>query len=77
MKQYPYLDTPYNSCDGAHDTLGEIRRLETGGGAGALLCKDCYKRELRWRLTRIFDGVEYDMPRWEDLKVDQEAINAR
>lgn len=69
-----YLNPPYNSCDGAHDTLGEIRRLETGGGAGALLCLDCYKKELRYRLGRIFDGVEQEMPRWEDLTVDQEKV---
>lgn len=69
----------YNTCsfdsEHAHGFIGEVRRLDTGGGGAVEVCREHYKKELRWRLQRIFEGVNYEMPRWEDLEITQEAVN--
>jgi hypothetical protein len=47
----------------------QVRILPTGGGSNAILCKSCYINEIEFRKYRINQGVDYELPKWEDLKV--------
>ena len=60
------------NCDGDKCTCthGEVRRLPTGGGSNAILCRTCYRHEMSWRMERnkqLSPENHYDFPRWEDL----------
>lgn len=44
MVQKQYCD----SCS----KLKNVKRISLGGGAGAFLCSDCLKKELKWRRMR-------------------------
>jgi len=59
------------NCDGDHcrSEVGEVRLLPVGGSGNAILCNDCFNHEMRFRRERIKEGVEFDLPRWEDLKI--------
>jgi hypothetical protein len=41
-----------DKCGGHFTKAGSVRRLDTGGGSGAYLCKKCWKTEMKWRLMR-------------------------
>lgn len=46
---------PYNNaCDYGHEVsgAGQVRRLDTGGGSGAYLCREHWKKEMEWRKER-------------------------
>jgi hypothetical protein len=60
----------YN-CDGGRCVRdrGQIRVLPTGGDANALLCHACFNHEMAWRRERIKEGIPYELPKWEELKV--------
>jgi len=68
-----------NSCDGGDmcngQTDNETRLLPIGGGGNLILCRECYGVELEFRLNRIMEGVEQDMPTWESLEVREYNIN--
>lgn len=38
-------------CDFGHEAK-KVRRLDTGGGSGAFLCKKHWEQEMRWRKQR-------------------------
>ena len=54
-------------CNGQTDS--ETRLLPVGGNGNLILCRECYGVELSFRLNRIMEGVEQDMPTWEGLAV--------
>lgn len=62
-----------NPCDSGDvcngQTSGETRLLPLGSSGNIILCRDCYKVELSFRLNRIMEGVEQDMPTWDSLTV--------
>jgi len=66
-----------NACDGGHETGGEIRRLDTGGGSAVLVCRRCYRKEIAWRRLRneeLQESCKFDLPTWESLEVDQPGM---
>jgi hypothetical protein len=62
-----------SNCDGSGPhTQGEVRILPTGPHSNAILCSQCYIRELAWRRERNKDlapDVRFDLPTWDSLKV--------
>lgn len=40
------------ACDHGHETIGSVRRLDTGGGSGLFLCRKHWYSEMRWRKMR-------------------------
>lgn len=51
---------------------GEVRVLPTGGSSNAILCKECFKYELRYRASRNIElskACVFKLPNWEDLEV--------
>ena len=62
-----------NPCDSGDicngQTVGETRLLPVGGNGNLILCRECYGVELSFRLNRIMEGVEQDMPIWDSLTV--------
>lgn len=59
------------NCGGSHchSRKGEVRLLPTGGDSNAILCRSCFRHEMKYRKERIAEGVEFDLPKWNDLKV--------
>lgn len=64
------------NCDGSgphamfSDCIAEVRRIPTGGGAGAILCYACYRREIRYREERNARVAHpFALPEWEALQV--------
>lgn len=62
------------NCDGAQcrKPTGEVRRLPTGGGSNAILCRWCFQYEIEWRKERnrlLGDDNLFDLPAWGDLEV--------
>lgn len=59
------------NCDNdlCASSTGEVRTLPVGGGGNAILCRHCYSREMEFRRERISEGVDFDLPLWESLKV--------
>jgi hypothetical protein len=64
-----------NNCDGDKcvSATGETRRLPIGGDGAVIVCRACYENELRFRRQRIAEGVPFDLPNWDSLKVMHEA----
>ena len=65
-------DKVYNpNCDADHcrDPKGQVRVLPIGGSSNAILCLQCYQFEMAFRRDRIREGVPFDLPAWETLKV--------
>mgnify|MGYP001617986761 CR=1 FL=1 len=58
-----------NQCDQGHETKEEIRSLPIGGQGNILVCKEHYRKEIEFRKYRILEGVPFDLPKWEALKV--------
>jgi len=58
-------------CDGAFclKSNGVVRVLPLAGDANLIVCRDCFRYEIAWRVERIKEGVQYNIPRWQDLKV--------
>lgn len=61
------------NCDGAHCrfSTGEVRVLPTGASSNAILCRDCYEHEIRWRkenndLRR--NDAKALLPTWQTLR---------
>lgn len=77
MSIYFAPGVPKNTCDHDHDTRDEIRRLPTSGSTAVLVCRKHYLEEIKFRRERnLVDGIEkFDLPRWEDLEVYEEAIH--
>lgn len=51
---------------------GEVRVLPTGGDSNAILCRECFLHEIRFRQYRnmgLADDCKFKLPRWEDLKI--------
>lgn len=63
------------NCGGSGPhTAGEVRWLSTGGGSNAILCRACFEREIRWRRERnrsLGEFAQFQLPCWEDLKVNE------
>lgn len=62
------------NCDGGRcvSPKGEVRKLPTGGDSNAILCLSCYANEMRYRRERNRDlspDCQFDLPKWETLKV--------
>ena len=44
------------ACDYGHTTKkGQVKRLDTGGGSGAWLCRKHWNDEMKWRKSRNKD----------------------
>ena len=70
MRKEKQMSNPCDSgdiCNG--QTVGETRLLPVGGNGNLILCRECYGVELSFRLNRIMEGVEQDMPIWDSLTV--------
>lgn len=39
-------------CTNFRGSVGPIRRLNTGGGSGVYLCRQCWNKEMKWRKQR-------------------------
>lgn len=64
-------NVPQNpNCDGGYceKSEGPVRVLPTGHG-NAILCFACYLNEMTYRRGQIRDGIDYDLPTWDSLKV--------
>ena len=62
-----------NNCDGSgpHEP-GDVRVLPTGGDGNMILCRNCYEREIRYRVDRnreLGDFAKFALPAWEALKI--------
>jgi hypothetical protein len=62
------------NCDGEHciKQRGEVRVLPTGGDSSAILCRECYWREMMFRHVRnekLSDDCKFSIPTWESLRV--------
>jgi hypothetical protein len=60
------------NCDGDHcrKEIGEVRLLPIGGDGNIIVCQSCYAHEMKYRRNRIaLDKVEFDLPKWEALKL--------
>lgn len=47
----------------------EMRYLPYGGDGNILVSKQSYDKEIKWRKEHIKNGVEFESPAWEALKV--------
>jgi len=47
----------------------EMRYLPTGGGGNILCSLQSFNKEIEFRKSRIKTGVNYELPKWEDLKI--------
>jgi hypothetical protein len=70
-----------NNCDNdkCTDSKGEVRVLPTGGEGNAILCRACFRHELRFRMERnreLCPENQFDLPSWQDLKVYAPAEHA-
>jgi hypothetical protein len=65
----------YNSCDGGHDTNGEIRVLPFSGG-NLLLCRSCYRKELASREEWNRQNAPYKIF-WQDGETIKHIKNPR
>ena len=68
---------PLNACDHDHMTSEETRLLPIGGDGNVIVCRFHHSHEMAFRRSRIREGVEYDLPKWEDLAVYAEAAPIR
>lgn len=62
------------NCDGGHckKSTGQVRVLPTGGSSNAILCHDCYRNEIAYRIERnrdLSDRNKFDLPNWLSLKI--------
>jgi hypothetical protein len=57
-----------NFCDYDHRTTHEVRLLSTGGD-NMIVCHRHYVLEMEYRRGKIADGVPFELPEWEKLKV--------
>lgn len=61
------------NCDGSGPHCGgEVRVLPTGGDGNAILCLNCYNREIAYRVERNRDlgkDCQFELPQWDTLKV--------
>lgn len=54
------------------DPTSDVRKLPTGGGANAILCRSCFENEIQYRKDRnktLHPEERFATPRWEDLEV--------
>lgn len=58
------------NCDGAGPHYpGQVRLLPTGGDGNAILCRNCFQKEMRYRLERnkeLSERSQFEIPAWED-----------
>lgn len=47
----------------------EMRILPYGGDGNILVSKQSYEKEMKWRKERIKNGVPFELPAWESLKI--------
>lgn len=57
-----------NACEHGHLTNEEVRKLPTGDGGNAILCRTHFQAELQYRKERIANGVPFDLPQWDNLE---------
>lgn len=57
-----------NTCDHGHPAM-EIRVLPYSELGNLLVCKKHYWQEIAFRKERISEGVPYDLPTWDSLRV--------
>lgn len=60
-------------CDGSGPCdPGEVRVLPTGGDSNAILCLQCFRREIAFRRERnreLSKDCAFELPDWYSLKV--------
>ena len=69
------MKNPNCDNDKCTDPKGEVRVLPTGEQGNAILCRDCFRHELRFRVERnreLGEGCKFDLPTWDSLKVYKE-----
>lgn len=47
----------------------EMRFLPYGGDGNILVSRASYDKEIKWRKERIENGVPFELPAWETLKI--------
>lgn len=62
-----------NNCHGSgpHQP-GDVRVLPTGRDGDLILCRNCYEREILYRVKcnrELEDFAKFDLPAWEVLKI--------
>ena len=57
-----------NNCGGSGPCEGhEVRKLPTGGDSNAILCKACWRHEMRWRKVMREAGRDFPFVEWDKL----------
>ena len=60
-------------CDGSGPcSFGEVRVLPTGGDGNAILCRNCFNREIEYRVERNRDlspDCRFALPAWGSLEI--------
>lgn len=64
------------NCDGgtegACSSNPQVRVLPSGGDSNLIVCWRCYGKEIKFRKERneeLSKDCQFDLPKWEDLKV--------
>ena len=70
---------PVNYCDHDHETRDEIRKLPTGGGANALLCRKHFGQQMAFRRAEDIrlGRIPEQQPTWNELEVTSAAIPSK
>lgn len=67
-----HVKNPNCDNDKCKSAIGEVRVLPIGGDSNAILCHACYAHEMAFRAERNIElgkAYQFDLPKWEDLKV--------
>jgi hypothetical protein len=69
-----------NNCDGSGPCeAGEVRVLTTGGQSNAILCRECFRREIEYRRERnreLGSEFQFELPAWGSLRVYGQEVGA-
>lgn len=68
-------------CDGSgpcSEIYREVKLLPTGGDSNAILCKNCFDREIKFRIERNKDlatDCQFQLPKWGNLETYRAEMN--
>lgn len=63
------------NCDGnGPHSVGEVRVLATSEMSNAILCRQCFEKEIAWRKSRNTSRLnpvceKFELPTWDSLEV--------
>jgi len=64
--------TNTNCCGAGPHVSGEVRVMRTGGDSNLILCRECWNREIDYRIDRndeLGNFAQHGLPVWESSKV--------